>query len=221
MDIISLALAKAYANKVAAGYSSITAEGNTLIFKHNDGTETKVTIPEVEGKSAYQIWLDQGNTGTEEDFLESLKAESATNNIVIETNDEESTIREKLLSVLDENGYINKPLYMISDNQILSLKAVHNVDNGKKFVLNSLWMEKDGDTRMLMDWESYIIVPDDENSELIWDGDAMEIQNGADGADGKDGHTPVKGEDYFTEEDKQELVNLILAALPNSEEVNY
>lgn len=25
------------------------------------------------GKSAYQIWLDKGNTGTEEDFLNTLK----------------------------------------------------------------------------------------------------------------------------------------------------
>lgn len=29
-----------------------------------------------EGKSAYEIWLDQGNTGTEEDFLESLRGNS-------------------------------------------------------------------------------------------------------------------------------------------------
>ncbi len=75
MDIVTLALAKAYANKVAAGYSSIIAEGNTLIFKYNDGTEAKVTIPAVEGKSAYQIWLEQGNTGTEQDFLNVLKGE--------------------------------------------------------------------------------------------------------------------------------------------------
>lgn len=27
----------------------------------------------VTGKSAYEIWLEQGNTGTEEDFLNSLK----------------------------------------------------------------------------------------------------------------------------------------------------
>lgn len=30
---------------------------------------------------------------------------------------------------------------------------------------------------------------------------------------GKDGHTPVKGVDYFTEEDKQELINEILEEL--------
>lgn len=31
-----------------------------------------------DGKSAYQIWLDEGNVGTEEDFLESLKGENGT-----------------------------------------------------------------------------------------------------------------------------------------------
>lgn len=39
--------------------------------------------------------------------------------------------------------------------------------------------------------------------------------NGADGADGEDGYTPVKGVDYFTEADKTEMVNAVLAALPH------
>ena len=34
------------------------------------------------------------------------------------------------------------------------------------------------------------------------------------GADGKDGYTPVKGTDYFTAEDKAEMVNAVIAALP-------
>lgn len=31
-----------------------------------------------DGKSAYQIWLDNGNTGTEQDFLNSLKGGGGT-----------------------------------------------------------------------------------------------------------------------------------------------
>jgi hypothetical protein len=31
---------------------------------------------------------------------------------------------------------------------------------------------------------------------------------------GSDGHTPVKGVDYFTEQDKDELVTAVIAALP-------
>ena len=41
------------------------------------------------------------------------------------------------------------------------------------------------------------------------------------GAKGADGKTPVKGTDYFTEADKQELVNAVIAALPNGNGVEY
>lgn len=34
------------------------------------------------------------------------------------------------------------------------------------------------------------------------------------GKNGEDGHTPVKGTDYYTTEDKNEMVNLVLDALP-------
>ena len=56
---------------------------------------------------------------------------------------------------------------------------------------------------------------------------------GATGAPGKDGakgdpgtpgaagHTPVKGTDYWTAADKQEIVNDVLAALPDGTEVSY
>lgn len=37
---------------------------------------------------------------------------------------------------------------------------------------------------------------------------------GANGADGADGYTPVKGTDYWTEDDKAEMVSGVLAALP-------
>ena len=44
---------------------------------------------------------------------------------------------------------------------------------------------------------------------------------GETGPAGTDGHTPVKGTDYFTEEDKTELVNAVLAALPMWEGGSY
>jgi hypothetical protein len=45
--------------------------------------------------------------------------------------------------------------------------------------------------------------------------------NGKDGADGADGYTPIKGIDYYTEEDKEEMVNRVISALPNGDEVSY
>ena len=45
--------------------------------------------------------------------------------------------------------------------------------------------------------------------------------NGTNGKNGVDGKTPVKGVDYYTEADKQEMVGLVLASLPSSEGVSY
>lgn len=44
---------------------------------------------------------------------------------------------------------------------------------------------------------------------------------GPQGPAGADGYTPVKGTDYFTAEDKTELVNAVLAALPAAEGASY
>lgn len=44
---------------------------------------------------------------------------------------------------------------------------------------------------------------------------------GADGKAGMDGKTPIKGTDYFTQEDKEELVQAVLAALPNGDTEAY
>ena len=47
------------------------------------------------------------------------------------------------------------------------------------------------------------------------------ILNGAKGDPGTNGTTPVKGVDYYTESDKQEMVQLVLAAIPSAEGVKY
>lgn len=59
------------------------------------------------------------------------------------------------------------------------------------------------------------------------------VEDGTDGAPGKGGakgdpgtpgaagHTPVKGTDYWTAADKQEIVNSVIAALPDGTEVSY
>lgn len=48
------------------------------------------------------------------------------------------------------------------------------------------------------------------------DGEAVATIN-----DGKNGKTPVRGTDYWTAADKQEMVNAVLAALPDGTEVAY
>ena len=39
-------------------------------------------------------------------------------------------------------------------------------------------------------------------------------KDGKDGADGQDGYTPQKGTDYWTDTDKTDMLNDVLAALP-------
>ena len=41
------------------------------------------------------------------------------------------------------------------------------------------------------------------------------------GDPGADGYTPVKGTDYWTDADKTEIINAVLAALPDGSEVSY
>ena len=50
---------------------------------------------------------------------------------------------------------------------------------------------------------------------------ALKGDKGDTGAPGKDGKTPVKGTDYWTAADKQEIVNDVIAALPDGTEVSY
>lgn len=51
--------------------------------------------------------------------------------------------------------------------------------------------------------------------------DGANGKDGAQGEKGADGKTPVKGTDYWTESDKQEIVNDVIAALPDGTEVSY
>lgn len=51
--------------------------------------------------------------------------------------------------------------------------------------------------------------------------DGANGKNGAQGEKGADGKTPVRGTDYWTESDKQEIVNDVITALPDGTEVSY
>lgn len=46
-------------------------------------------------------------------------------------------------------------------------------------------------------------------------------KDGADGSPGADGYTPVRGVDYWTDEDKQQIVDDVLNALPDGDGVSY
>ena len=49
--------------------------------------------------------------------------------------------------------------------------------------------------------------------------DVLNGEDGIDGKDGEDGHTPEKGVDYFTEEEKTDMVNSVKSAI--QEDIGY
>ena len=77
--------------------------------------------------------------------------------------------------------------------------------------------------------DAYAVGTSASNDIYIWDVDAsawvnmgaLQGPSGQDGNDGQDGSTPVRGTDYWTEADKSEIVNDVLAALPNASGVNF
>ena len=50
---------------------------------------------------------------------------------------------------------------------------------------------------------------------------SSEGPQGEPGPAGADGHTPVKGTDYWTEADKQEIIDSVIASFTNGNEVSY
>ena len=68
-------------------------------------------------------------------------------------------------------------------------------------------------------------MPGAEGYWLLWDPDKKQYVQSEivvpRAQDGADGHTPVKGTDYWTAADKQEIVSAVLAALPDGTEVSY
>lgn len=51
--------------------------------------------------------------------------------------------------------------------------------------------------------------------------EVIDGKDGRDGRDGIDGYTPIRGVDYYTESDKQEIVSNVLNSIPTAEGVGY
>ena len=142
-----------------------------------------------DGKSAYQVWLDAGNTGTEADFLASLVGPQGIQGIKGETGESgvylgsEEPTDEGINVWINPNGTpeISAENLIFSDNETLQEKY----DNGN---LQGPQGEQGiqgpkGDTG-----------PKGETG-----------PQGPQGIQGEPGHTPIKGVDYFTQEDINSL----------------
>lgn len=86
--LLGYILAKGYVNQTLTGMGALVGSacqiksitsvkgGNNIVFTWKDNTgvsHDSVPMFVADGKSAYETWLESGNIGTENDFLNSLK----------------------------------------------------------------------------------------------------------------------------------------------------
>ena len=116
----------------------------------NDGLSVNVTIVGTgeqgeTGKSAYQEWLDQGNEGTIEDFLDSLKSdeyiypEIPDVDMIVETEDKQfisSDDKSKLYGFVHEQIVSSKT--WIVEHTLDKYPSVSVVDTGGSIVVGSV-----------------------------------------------------------------------------------
>lgn len=173
----------------------------------------------VVGKSAYEIWLEQGNTGTEEAFLNSLKGKDGANgtdgkNGADGTNGQDGYSPTATVTQTDTGATIT-----ITDK---NGTTTTNITNGKDGTNGTNGTDgKDGakgadGVSVTHSWNGTTLTVTSASGTSSADlkgekGDTGDT--GATGSNGVDGKTPVKGTDYWTEEDKEEIVTDVIARL--------
>lgn len=78
---------KAWLDSLAGRNGKDSNSTTTVVEKQTETTHTVIEQVPVQGKSSYEVWLSLGNTGTQEDYLASLKGEPGqSSEIVIRFN---------------------------------------------------------------------------------------------------------------------------------------
>lgn len=104
MDILDIAISKAYVSATADSLGSLTGapctikstnkiDGETTVIFEWEGTSGATETSQIsvsDGKSAYQLACDNGFIGTEQDWLDSLKADT----VVVETIVQEEVTKQ-------------------------------------------------------------------------------------------------------------------------------
>ena len=138
-----------------------------------------------DGESAFQLAVDQGYTGTLDEWLASLKGADGKDGA------------DGAQGIQGEKGETGA--------------------SGKDGVSPTLTTSK-------ADGVTTITITDASGTKTASIADGAKGDKGDTGATGEkgaDGYTPVKGTDYFTDADKAEIVNAVLAQVVDGTEVEY
>lgn len=203
------------------------------------------------GKSAYEVWLEAGNTGSTDEFFASLKGETGGDGpaALMCTRIYNGTFAAGDTETGNVADFTRTPIvgdrYLVVDGSSnLCLFKVTSVGSSGVTVACVATRSAKGDPGVDgSDGTSVTVSSVSESTEdggsnvvTFSDGKTMTVKNGntgakgdkgdigttgAQGEKGADGYTPVKGVDYYTEADKTEMVNAVIAALPVGEGVAY
>lgn len=176
----------------------------------------------VNGESAYEIAVANGFEGTEEEWLESLRGEDGA------AGADGASVTVSSVSESTADGGSN--VVTFSDGQTLTVKNGSKGEKGDTGAKGDKGDKGDqgiqgdkgdkgepGDDGASITISSISESTADSGANVVTfsDGKTLTVKNGSKGsqgekgdagADGKDGYSPVKGTDYWTDEDKEEML---------------
>lgn len=176
--------------------------------KQQDGSVVNIPIGKgadgEDGLSAYEIWLQQGNTGSEEDFLESLKGAKGKNGTSV-----------TVVSVTESTEDRGENVVTFSDGQTLTVQNGTSGDSGVYVGSGDMpegcnvQIDPDGSAT---DLTGATFIPSiSSDGVLSWTNDKGLENPSPIKVKGDDGHTPQKGTDYWTSADKSEMTAQVQA----------
>jgi hypothetical protein len=165
-------------------------------------------ISAINGKSAYQIWLDLGNVGTEQDFIESLKGETGEQGETGAQGDKGEKGDQGIQGIQGIQGEKGDPFFIAKvypsvDEMNLDFSTM-DVSSGQ-FVLIDTGNVEDEDNAKLYykGLDSYVFLTD------------LSGATGLQGPQGVQGVQGIPGADYvLTDADKIEIANLAISLFP-------
>lgn len=220
-DVTTLALAKSYADQHGGGGAStagdfiikmtVEADGNNYTVTSCDKTMEQIDAAVASGQNIKAIAFDKYVMPmTQMEYSESYTFGAFLGSFLIAAN-----VAKNHESGTDDWQFFLAPITAdIVEYSNAALPNISTVGGALDELVSKSHSHSNKDT---LDKLS------DSNGKLQYNGSDVGLKGdkGDTGAAGADGHTPVKGTDYWTAADKAEIVNDTLAALPTWTGGNY
>lgn len=183
--------------KIATGIVSSGIETYDTVVQQSSDVINKL-LKLTQGQSAYDIAIDNGFVGTKAEWLESLKGSEGA-----PVNWRGAWGEDTEYSKLDAVSYDGSSYIFTSDTHVIG--SIPGIDEEWGLMAQNGNDGVNGVTPHIGDNGDWYIGSTDTRKP----------------SRGEAGKTPVRGTDYWTEADKQEIVTDVLASLPDGTEVAY